>query len=438
MLSLSEANRENGTWVGIPDPRILTIHMFYRPEPTGVAIYSSEFCEWLASRGYIVYSVCPPPYYPWWRVQQPYRSWQYKTEKLGGVHVYRCPVWIPYRPSGWRRVAYALSFAISSLPSLLLCALHRPSAVLVVEPSLLNSLAALIIAKLCHSISWLHIQDCEVDIAFDAQRFERPGWLRSVALSFESRLLRHFDVVSTISSRMLERVRAKGVDPQRLLLFPNWVDTNRIYPKNSRFREELGIGPHMVVALFSGSMGAKQNVELLIDAARLLVSHEQICIVICGDDRALEKLHRYSIGLPNIILIPLQPPENVNELLNVADIHLLPQNPEFADLVMPSKLLGMMASGRPAVATAHQDSELGRCVSGRGLVVEPNNPAAIKDAIVYLAGNPAARKCLGKAGREYAVSYLDKARILEQTERLLRERLQLRSARLGTTQSPSI
>ena len=92
----------------------------------------------------------------------------------------------------------------------------------------------------------------------------------------------------------------------------------------------------------------------------------------------------------------------MNQLLNLADIHVLPQRGGAADLVMPSKLVGMLASGRAIVAMACAGTELSDVVAPRGVVIPPENVEAPVEAIVALAAVPARRAALGAAGREYA------------------------------------
>jgi colanic acid biosynthesis glycosyl transferase WcaI len=101
--------------------------------------------------------------------------------------------------------------------------------------------------------------------------------------------------------------------------------------------------------------------------------------------------------------LPLQPAERLNDLLNLADIHLLPQRRQVADLVMPSKLLGMMASGRPVVACADAGASLAAVVSECGMVVAPEDGSAVADAIGTLAENRDKRLSLGNAARRRAV-----------------------------------
>lgn len=115
----------------------------------------------------------------------------------------------------------------------------------------------------------------------------------------------------------------------------------------------------------------------------------------------------------------LQPLERLPDLLGSADLHLLPQRADAADLVMPSKLTGILASGRAVIATAHQGTEIAMVINGTnsddsdlqrhpcGLVVPPEESQAFADAVIKLAIEPDLRKRFGEAGRRYARRHLD-------------------------------
>ncbi len=141
------------------------------------------------------------------------------------------------------------------------------------------------------------------------------------------------------------------VDPRRIGFFPNWVDTRLIRPLagENRLRIELGIDPATTVLLYSGNMGEKQGLSLIIDVARAFAGSENILFLLCGDGAAKWRTMRESAGLGNVRFISLQPQDRLNELLNLADVHLLPQRAEAEDLVMPSKLTAIMACGRPGL-----------------------------------------------------------------------------------------
>jgi len=117
--------------------------------------------------------------------------------------------------------------------------------------------------------------------------------------------------------------------------------------------------------------------------------------------------------------LPLQPEERLNAFLNLADIHLLPQKEDAADLVMPSKLTGMLASGRPVNTTARPSTQVAQVVERAGLVVEPGCLPCIVSAIRRLGDDEPERRQLGAAARQYAIDVLERERVLRGFEQQL-------------------
>lgn len=397
--------------------RILIYGINFSPELTGIGKYTGEMAAWLAARGHQVRVVTAPPYYPDWRVWAGFSGWRYQVadEAGGSLRVVRCPLWVPARPAGLTRLLHLASFALSSLPVLLGQWRWRPEVVFVVEPPLFCAPGALLLARLCGAKAWLHIQDFEVDAAFDLGLLSGAR-LQRMVLAGERWLLRRFDRVSTISRRMLALAQAKGVAAECLVLFPNWVDVLAIQPGGPKIgagetaphalRAELQIEPTALVALYSGNMGKKQGLEILAEAATRLRNAAGLVFVFCGNGVGRADLVAHCAGLPNVRFLDLQPLARLGELLTMADIHLLPQRADAADLVMPSKLTGMLASGRPVVATARADTELANAVAGCGVVTPPGDAAAFAAAITALAQDAPLRARLGAAARDYAVCHL--------------------------------
>jgi colanic acid biosynthesis glycosyl transferase WcaI len=383
--------------------RILIYGLNYAPEVTGVGKYTAEMAELFVARGHEVRVVSAPPYYPQWRVHEGYRAWRYRREDLRGVAVWRAPLWVPKQQGGLKRIVHLASFALSSLPLLVRLAVWRPQVVMQIAPTLLCAPGAIALARAVGAHGWLHIQDFEVDAAFDLGLLH-GGRASRIARGIERWLLRRFDVVSSISPRMVERTLDKGVDASRAVCLPNWVDTNAIFPlpHPSAYRRQLGIPAGNTVVLYSGNMGAKQGIEILADVATALAARPDISFVFCGDGAARRDLMARCAPLPNCHVLPLQPSTMLNELLNVADIHVLPQRNDAADLVMPSKLTGMLASGRAIVAMARPGTSLFDVVTHHGIVVPPEDSSALADAIAELAGDPERRATLGRAARRYA------------------------------------
>ncbi|HSA82922.1 MAG TPA: WcaI family glycosyltransferase [Geminicoccaceae bacterium] len=394
--------------------RVLILGLNFAPELVGVGKYTADFAAWLGARGHEVRVVTAPPYYPEWRVGRGYAAWRYRRETVGGAIVLRCPLWVPAEPSPMRRVLHLISFAVSSfLPCVWQAVSWRPDVVWAVEPTSLATPVALLAARLSGATACLHVQDLEIEAASELRMLARSRLYRLVRAGY-GWLLRRFDLVSTISERMRRRLAAHGLPEERLCLFPNWVDTGAILPlaESSPLRAELGFGADQLIVLYAGSMGEKQGLEGLAVVVDRLADCPAIRFVLCGAGAARPRLERLLAHRPNVTLLPLQPRERLNDLLNLADIHVLPQRAEAASFALPSRLGGMLASGRPVVAQT-AGGELARAARAGGVAVTPDEPAAMASAILALGADDELRHRLGRAARRFAETHLDRELIIQ-------------------------
>ena len=400
--------------------------MNYAPERIGVGKYTTEMAEWLQGRGHQVRVVTAPPYYPAWDMSAGYRGWSYSRESLRGVEVFRCPLWVPATPNGFRRLLHLLSFAVSSLPIMLRQIFWRPDVVFVIEPTLFCAPCALATARLANTKAWLHIQDFEVE-AFFGLGFGSGGIVKKCVNAVEGWLMRRFDRVSSISRQMVARLSAFGITEGRISIFPNWVDTDRIRPgvRGRAFREEWGLGPDRKIALYAGSMGNKQGLEMVLETARALQNGgPDILFLLVGEGPAKEGLVKRAnkLGLRNVLFKPLQPPEDLPALLALAEVHLVVQKTGGAEAFMPSKLTGILAAGGTAIITADEDTELGRLVRnnpGIAVLVPPENQRLFQEALRTELSKIKNGAGINLVARNYAERDLATDGILSQFEKVL-------------------
>lgn len=395
--------------------RILLLGLNYYPELVGIGRYTGELATYLAQNGVEIRVITTPPYYPAWEIAKGYSSILYQHEKLFGVEVTRCPLWVPRRPSGIKRLLHLWSFALSSFPIILFEALKdKPDIVMCVIPTLFSAPFALLAARISSSKSWLHIQDFELDAAFGLDILPGRKLFQQIAQKLESLILTRFDHISTISENMRKRCIQKGVQNNRISLFINWVDTRLIHPLNSpnSIRAKLRLSENQVIVLYHGNMGRKQGLEILLECAERLQENKDITFVLCGEGAARRELELQAGRLQNLYFMDLQPEAMRNELVNLADIHVLPQLSNAADLVMPSKLTSMLASGKAVIACADSATQIWEVVSQVGVVIPPENGMALEQAIVALSKDFEKRERLGQLGRDYANKYLEKNMVL--------------------------
>jgi len=395
--------------------KILLYGINYSPELTGIGKYSGEQARWLAGQGHEVRVVTAPPYYPQWQVGEGYSSWRYRTEQDDGVTVIRCPLYVPRQPGMLTRLLHLVSFSTSSCLAVLGQLRWKPDLVILVVPTLFCAPQALLLAKLSGARSVLHIQDYEVDAMFGLG-IGGSSYVRRLAFGIERWLLRRFDRVSTISSGMLDKARGKGVNGQRLLFFPNWSETARFRQvlRSHALLERLGVPAGTRVLLYSGNIGEKQGLELILDAAQAYADRADLVFLIVGQGtgkaRLLDRVQRD--GLRNVLFAPLQAYDDLPALLASADAHLVIQKRGVADAVLPSKLTNILAVGGNAIITADPDTTLGRLCEehpGIAVLIEPESVAALNAGIERVLGLPVRNN----VALNYAKEFLDKEHILQ-------------------------
>jgi colanic acid biosynthesis glycosyl transferase WcaI len=401
---------------------VLILGLNYAPEPVGIGPYTSGMAEWLAAQGHSVTVVCAKPYYPSWRVDPAFAGAGVRRSEERGVRVVRVPIYVPAEPNGRRRLMHHASFALRAQPIMFAEARRRkPDVVIGIAPSLISTLAARSTARLSSAKLWLHVQDFEVEAAFATGLLSEAGLGARTARGFETWSL-DADRISTISPQMCAKLLERGIAPEKVIEFRNWANIDQVLPlaHPSLYRAEWKVErPH--VALYSGNIANKQGIEIVLEAARLLQHRRDLLFVVCGNGPNRTRLTAAAADLDNVQFHDLQPAERLSDLLGLASVHLLPQIAGAADLVLPSKLTNMLASGRPVIATALGGTGLAQEVQGCGLVTTPGDAVAFGGAITSLLDGGDQRQKFGAAARRRAEERWAKAPILARFEGQLRE-----------------
>jgi len=397
------------------DKRILVIGINCLPELTGIGRYTGEMVNWFADNGYVCNVVTTFPYYPHWKIQKPYGGKFYKKEVLkdGKLTLYRCPLYVPNIPTGFKRLIHEASFFLSAF-FMIIYLLFKPghkNIYCIAPPFHLGFLAVLYRFFKGGKIIY-HVQDLQVDVAKELKML--PEAFFFVLFGLERFILKQVNYVSTISDGMIQKIKEKV--NQRVLFFPNWVDTFNYYSLDNRenLKKEWGFASEDKIVLYSGSIGEKQGLDVLIRIADNLKESPHIRIVICGTGPYKEKLMSMSsaLSLQNIYFLPLQEDEVFNKFLNMADVHLVLQKGDASDLVMPSKLTTILSVGGLALVTANTGTTLNEVISinKMGIVINGDNEslleATIKDACLQDYSS------YRENARLYAEKFLNKDNIL--------------------------
>jgi glycosyltransferase involved in cell wall biosynthesis len=239
------------------------------------------------------------------------------------------------------------------------------------------------------------------------------------------------DRVVAVGDTMRTRLEGKGVPAARLRVIENWTDTDAIrpQPRDNPWAREHGLDGRFVV-MHSGNVGHAQDLDTLVEAAALLRGLDRLSVVVVGSGVRLAELRALGEvrGAP-VSFLPFQPDERVAQALSSADVHVVGLAGGLAGCVVPSRIYGVLAAGRPVIAAAEAESETARLVveAGCGLVVEPGRPPELAAAIRRAYDGELGLDALGRRGREHAVAHADRAIALARYRELLQEARALRS-----------
>ncbi len=393
----------------------------YDPEPTGIGPFNTDLCVWLASRGHGVTMLSTFPYYPWWKKRAEDKGKVHEKSLLNGVTLHRCWHYVPEKPSTVKRLIHELSFVATSTWRALWT--EKPDVYFVVSPSLFLGIGAFIASRLKRRPFVFHVQDLQPDAALGLGMI-KPGLSVKMLYALEKWSYGRAALVSGISGGMIEAYRRKGVPEGKIYLFPNWIPdappsadgAANVGGSGASFRREYGIGAETPLIAYSGNVGMKQGLEVVVEAARGGGAHWAIC----GEGAAKPALEAAIAADPEsgARLYPLQPDDRYKALLREADVSLITQQKGTGQFFFPSKLLSILQYGRPVLAVADEASELARATheGGFGIVVEPGDVAGLRAAAQEIIGASAERKAeWARRGRAW-VDQFRRSRVLGEFE----------------------
>jgi colanic acid biosynthesis glycosyl transferase WcaI len=314
-------------------------------------------------------------------------------------------------------VLFEASFLASSL--LRAVCSRKPDLLLVVSPPLGLALSAVLLSHLSKAPYVFDAQDLQPDAAADLGMLPRP--VLPVLYRLEAMAYRHATLISTVTDGMRQRIVAKGIPPEKVVVTPPPADSSLFavgrLVGGMKFRSKHRLEGKFVV-VHSGNMGVKQGLGVVLDVAAQSQMKEQrdVVFLLAGD--GVMKSHLESkataLKLNNVRFLPLQEQDEFLHMLAAIDVALIVQQPTVSDIAFPSKTVTLLSAARPVAAAVSSNSEIGRVIrqSKAGVVTEPEDVEALARTIQDLFHDPAKRTTMGECGRRYALQHWDEARVL--------------------------
>ena len=394
--------------------RILIYGLNFYPEIIGAGKYTHELATYLGVNNE-VRVITANKYFPDWKVKENF----YRKEIIKNCLVFRSPIYVPKRPTGFKRLIHLISFALTSLPNLLLQKKWKPQIVITIVPTILIAQNVVFFKNLYGNNCkiWLHVQDLEIDAAKELGMV-KSDFLFKLIISFEKFIYKNFDQISTISNEMRGVIKKKINFSKEIYLIRNWIDTRKIKSKKENkvaikeIRQSLNIKVSDTVIMYSGSISKKQDIDLLIYAIKGTSNLSNLRWILSIEGPSKEFIVKATKNIKNLLITNLKKESLFYSWLGVADIHVIPQKAGINKFLMPSKVIGMLASGSPIVATTNKNSELGKVISKSGIATSPGSKEGFLNAILYLSKNKELRNKLGKQAREIALNNYSQKNIL--------------------------
>ena len=399
--------------------RILILNQYFHPDSSATSQLLTECCEDLSERHEVYVVTGRPSYDPSTATTS---SGLISHERYGRIHVER--VWSTtfHRSSRVGRVCNYLTYLTTSVLGGF--SVRKPDVVVsMTDPPPIGVVGALI-ARVRRLPFVLISQDIHPEVAVLVGALKSPVIVRTLraATSF---LLRSATRVVSIGRDMSERLAGRGVPASKIVLIPNWADGRLITPldRPSHLREREGWQDRFVV-MHSGNVGMSQGLDRLVAAAAELRALPEVLVAIVGEGSAKAALqedvaHR---GLENVVFLPYQPKEELSDSLGAADVHVVGLQEGLAGYVVPSKVYGILAAGKPLIAAVEDGAEPACVVAEErcGVSVRPGDAQALAQAIRELSAlSVDERQAMGLRGRTALEERYGRERASAAYERLL-------------------
>ncbi len=382
-------------------PRLLVLNQYYWPGVEATAQLLTELCEALTED--LDVKVVTGQLHG--QEEQPHRSVR------NGVEIVRVPSTSFERSKLFARASNYATY----LTSALLRGLggRRPDVVLCMTDPPIVANVALVIARRFRVPLVVISQDVFPEIAVQLKRLENPV-VMSLLRGLVGIYLRRADRIVAIGDTMQRRLEEKGAPAERMLVIPNWIDTKRLGPldKSNHWSRSWGVDEKFVV-MHSGNVGHAQDLDSLIRAGTFLRDLDDLLIMIIGMGArhtelvALAELHE----VDQVQFLYYQSRAVLPQSLSAADVHVVGLASGLAGYVVPSRLYGILAVGRPLIVAADAESETAQLVTdvGCGIVVPPGRPELLARAIRDAHDGKYDLEAMGARGREWVEREADRS-----------------------------
>jgi colanic acid biosynthesis glycosyl transferase WcaI len=388
--------------------RLYLVNRYFWPDESATSLLLTDLAEDLQAAGHEVHVFTSRQLYNQPQARLPeYEIWQ-------GIQIHRLNTTCFGRRHFWGRLLDIITFRLALRYANNLAA--KPDAWLVMtDPPLVVNTVLKLRAQLGGRVIH-HVDDVYPDLAMALGSLPQHGLVPSLLDRWVTEGLRNCDQVIALGECMARVLKGKGVDDDRLAIMPPWADGSKLYfldHSDNGFRQEIGLSQDSLVVMYSGNMGLGHRFETILEAARGLAPVDKVRFVFIGDGAKRPQIEafRRTHNLDNVIMLPYQPRERLRETLSAGDIHLISLDDKVQGFIVPSKLAGILAVGRPVLFLGDDQNSVAAAIlrGSCGYVIPDGDVRQLCAIIARLKENPAERRRLGESARNLFVREYDRA-----------------------------
>ena len=402
--------------------RVLLVTTNYWPEPTGIAVYTTDLAEALKTNNHQVTVLTSLPHYPWWKVPKEFAHLGEGVTSHNGVEVIRAKHLVPPKMNALLRMRFEFSLWWNLKRISKRFKNNEFDVVIGYMPTVAAGVIGNKIAKRLDVPFGLIVQD--LSGAGAKQSGLRGGALISrIAHTIEGSALHGADSLVVVSPAMQDVVIRLGVESKRVNQILNYSARTIDSVDKVTARKRFGWVEGEFVVIHTGNMGAKQDLENVVKAADVFVHNSVIKIYLIGHGNQENTLKQICAGKENISVMAAVSDGDYSALLSAADLLLVNERSTQMEMSLPSKLTSYLYSERPVIAAVPRGGATWKFLDGIAELVEAGNPKALADSIIKLQNDSAKMEKLAKDGLAFAKANLEpsvgRAKYLEWVQKLL-------------------
>ena len=400
---------------------ILIFNRSFWPDVEATGQFLLELCEEL-SRLYRVTVISGSSYYV---KEKKFPAFSiYREEKFKGINIVRIRHTRFWKANIIGRMINWLSYSLFAF----MAALKVKASVIIIctDPPFLG-IIAMLLGRLKGIPFVYNCRDLFPDVAWALGKIGRNNFLSLTYEYLNKKAFRLAYLVVCLGQSMKNRIAAKGISEEKIKVIPDWVDSSSIYPvskADNTFLKEL-VPADSFIIMHSGNIGLSQGLEVLLSAVNAIRESRSFYLIFVGEGAAKDEIRRkaHLIGMRNVLFISYQPKEMLSFSLSAADLHIVSSRKGMAGAVVPSKVYGILAAGRPYLAITDKENEAAliarecRC----GLWAVPDDADKIADSLKWAMTHPDALDEMGRRARHIAESRFDKKIIINEWLEVLKE-----------------